>query len=84
VPSEVPGYVLGLVRFPFTRYAVALGLAELPYTLATVYLGSSFLEGRSGMILIIGSLLALGSVATFSALQRFISGRRPGFQPEGD
>ncbi|HKR36404.1 MAG TPA: VTT domain-containing protein [Steroidobacteraceae bacterium] len=84
LPSEVPGYVLGLVRFPFTRYAVALGLAELPYTLATVYLGSSFLEGRSGMILIIGSLLALGSVATFSALQRFISGRRPGFQPEGD
>ena len=84
LPSEIPGYVLGLLRFPFTRYAVALGLAELPYTLATVYLGSSFVEGRSGMILIIGSLLGLGSVATFLALQRFISERRPDFQPAGN
>jgi uncharacterized membrane protein YdjX (TVP38/TMEM64 family) len=68
LPSEIPGYVLGLVRYPFSRYVVALALAELPYTVATVYLGASFVEGRVGFILIIGALLALVSLVTFHAL----------------
>ena len=43
LPSEVPGYLLGLVRYPFWRYLLALALAELPYAVGTVYLGESFL-----------------------------------------
>jgi uncharacterized membrane protein YdjX (TVP38/TMEM64 family) len=60
LPSEVPGYILGLVRYPVTRYLIALAVAELPFTVATVYLGDSFVAGRGGLILIIGALLALG------------------------
>lgn len=67
VPSEIPGYVLGLVRYPFFRYLVALGLAELPYTFATVYLGASFVVGSVGSILITGALIALLSLLTFYA-----------------
>ena len=70
LPSEILGYVLGLVRYPFARYVVALGLAELPYTFATVYLGASFVEGRVGLILITGALIALLSLITFYALRR--------------
>ena len=70
LPSEIPGYVLGLVRYPFSRYVLALGLAELPYTFATVYLGASFVEGRVGLILITGTLIALLSLVTFYALRR--------------
>ncbi|HEV8332734.1 MAG TPA: VTT domain-containing protein [Steroidobacteraceae bacterium] len=70
LPSEIPGYVLGLVRYPFSRYVLALGLAELPYTFATVYLGASFVEGRVGLILITGALIALLSLVTFYALRR--------------
>jgi uncharacterized membrane protein YdjX (TVP38/TMEM64 family) len=70
LPSEIPGYVLGLVRYPFARYLLALGLAELPYTFATVYLGASFVEGRVGLILITGALIALLSLITFYALRR--------------
>lgn len=70
LPSEIPGYVLGLVRYPFFRYVLALGLAELPYTFATVYLGASFVEGRVGLILITGVLIALLSLVTFHALHR--------------
>jgi uncharacterized membrane protein YdjX (TVP38/TMEM64 family) len=47
-----------------------LGLAELPYTFATVYLGASFVEGRVGLILITGALIALLSLVTFHALRR--------------
>jgi uncharacterized membrane protein YdjX (TVP38/TMEM64 family) len=70
LPSEIPGYVLGLVRYPFSRYLLALGLAELPYTLATIYLGASFVEGRVGLILITGALIALLSLLTFYVLRR--------------
>lgn len=70
LPSEIPGYVLGLVRYPFFRYVLALGLAELPYTFATVYLGASFVEGRVGLILITGALIALLSLVTFYVLHR--------------
>lgn len=77
LPSEIPGYVLGLVRYPAGRYALALGLAELPYAVGTVYLGASFVEGRSGTILITGALIALFSLVTFYALRRALreSGR---------
>lgn len=67
VPSEIPGYVLGLVRYRFFIYVLALGLAELPYTLATVYLGASFVSGRIGSILIAGALIAMLSVLAFYA-----------------
>ena len=33
----IPGYVLGLVRYPVARYLLALAVAELPFTVATVY-----------------------------------------------
>jgi uncharacterized membrane protein YdjX (TVP38/TMEM64 family) len=70
LPSEIPGYVLGLVRYPFSRYVLALGLAELPYTFGTVYLGASFVAGRVGLILVTGALIALISLVTFYALRR--------------
>lgn len=76
LPSEIPGYVLGLVRYPFFRYVLALGLAELPYTLATVYLGASFVEGRAGLILITGTLIALLSLGTFYALRKTMRNAR--------
>jgi uncharacterized membrane protein YdjX (TVP38/TMEM64 family) len=70
LPSEIPGYVLGLVRYPLARYLIALAIAELPYAVATVYLGSSFVAGRSGMILAIGALLVLGSVCAVHAVRQ--------------
>jgi uncharacterized membrane protein YdjX (TVP38/TMEM64 family) len=72
LPSEIPGYVLGLVRYPIARYVVALGLAELPYTLATVYLGASFVAGHSAVILGVGAAIALFSVAMFYGWRRAI------------
>ena len=54
LPSEVPGYLLGLVRYPFWRYLLALALAELPYAVGTVYLGESFLDRHLLMLLALG------------------------------
>lgn len=70
LPSEIPGYLLGLVRYPLPRYLVALAVAELPYALATVLLGASFLERRSGVLLAVGLLLVAGSLFAFQRLRR--------------
>jgi uncharacterized membrane protein YdjX (TVP38/TMEM64 family) len=70
LPSEIPGYLLGLVRYPFWRYLAAVALGELPYALATVYLGATFVEARSGRVLLIGLALAAVSVSAFYLLRR--------------
>lgn len=72
LPSEIPGYVLGLVRYPFGRFLLALALAELPYTIATVYLGAGFVSARVGLVLAIGFALAGLSLGAFYLLRRHL------------
>lgn len=74
LPSEIVGYVLGLARYPFLRYAVALSIAELPYTLATVYLGNGFIEGQGSVILAVGAAIAGLSLLTLYLWRRTIEG----------
>lgn len=66
LPSEVPGYLLGLVRYPFWRYLAALALAELPYAVGTVYLGESFLDRHLLLLLALGGG---GAVLMFFAVR---------------
>ena len=61
VPSEIPGYVLGILRYPFLLYLLALALTELPYVVGVVYLGDHFLQGESLGILLLGiAIVVLG------------------------
>jgi uncharacterized membrane protein YdjX (TVP38/TMEM64 family) len=46
MPSEIPGYVLGLLRYPFARYLLILALAELPYAIGVTYLGGALINGQ--------------------------------------
>jgi len=77
LPSEIPGYVLGIARYPFHRYVAALALTELPYALGTIYLGQSFLARRSVLLLALG-LVAIVFSATFYRLFRHGLGDRRG------
>jgi uncharacterized membrane protein YdjX (TVP38/TMEM64 family) len=74
------GWILGgAATYTIGRYLgrqAALAVAELPFTVATVYLGNSFVEGRSGLILAIGASIALGSVCAAYALRRVMSEAR--------
>ena len=70
VPSEIPGYVLGTLRYRFVVYAVALGITEIPYALATVYLGNSFLERRGYAVALGGVSLLIGSIWVYRRYQR--------------
>jgi uncharacterized membrane protein YdjX (TVP38/TMEM64 family) len=74
MPSEVPGYLLGLLRYPFWWYLAALLLAELPYAAATVYLGASFIERRTYMLLGVGAAVAALSGWALYTLHRRVPG----------
>ena len=50
-PSDVVGYVFGLLQFPRRVYLAALLCAELPYAAGTVLLGAAFLEERWSWLL---------------------------------
>lgn len=73
LPSEIPGYLLGLARYSLPKFAAALAIAELPFALGTVYLGASFLERRIPMLLALGALGIAFSVWAARRLRRHIS-----------
>jgi uncharacterized membrane protein YdjX (TVP38/TMEM64 family) len=70
LPSEIPGYVLGLVRYSLPRYLLALGFVELLYTVAAVHLGAGFVERRAGTVIATGVAVAAFSVVSFYVLRR--------------
>ena len=78
VPSEIPGYVLGVLRYRFALYIAALAITELPYALGTVFLGESFLQGESLLFLAIGSGAILISVLAYQAHRRLLKSPQSG------
>ena len=73
LPSEVPGYLLGLVRYSFRRYLAVLGIVELTYGIVTVYLGQEVLERRLLPVLAGLTLLALITLAAAYRLRASIA-----------
>ncbi|MBT8140821.1 MAG: TVP38/TMEM64 family protein [Gammaproteobacteria bacterium] len=72
VPSEVPGYVLGTLRFRIDYYLAALALTELPYALGTVLLGESFLQRNlSTTVGIIAAALLVAVIGYHIFKQKF-------------
>jgi uncharacterized membrane protein YdjX (TVP38/TMEM64 family) len=78
VPSEVPGYLLGLLRYPFGKYLAAVALAELPYAVATIYLGAGFIERRTTVLVGVGVALAAFSGWALYTLQHRLSAYNSG------
>ena len=67
VPSEIPGYVLGLAGCRFRTFLLAMALGELPYAIGAVLLGESFLTGNALLLLVIG---LVGVAATWLVFRR--------------
>lgn len=70
LPSEIPGYVLGGIRYGFAPFAIALAIVELPYALGTIYIGESFLEQRGWLLIAIAAALALAVVIAYGVYRK--------------
>ncbi len=73
VPSELPGYVLGLARYPFSRYLAVVAIAELPYAIGAVFLGASVLNRRLGLLLTLGAFAILVSALALRMLRKRVA-----------
>jgi uncharacterized membrane protein YdjX (TVP38/TMEM64 family) len=62
MPSEIPGYVLGLLRYPLVRYLAILALAEFPYAIGVTFLGGALMNGQ----MIRFGLVAFGGIVLLS------------------
>lgn len=83
VPSEIPGYVLGFVRYPFWRYLAVVALGELPFAVGTVFVGESFLERRTPLLVLLGVVGIGASLLAFRALHRRVSDVHPVAKRDG-
>jgi uncharacterized membrane protein YdjX (TVP38/TMEM64 family) len=54
LPSEIPAYLLGTVRFPLRTYALVLVIAEVPFALGAVYLADTFVRGNIPALILLG------------------------------
>lgn len=68
LPSEIPGYLLGLARYPMLKYLAALMIAELPYAVGTVMLGQGFVERDTATLV---AVCVIGAVALVVLAQLF-------------
>ena len=75
VPSEIPGYVLGILHSRFPLYLTALALTEIPYAIATVYLGEFFLEGESTVFILLGIAVIVLGVFLLQGIRQLMSQR---------
>jgi uncharacterized membrane protein YdjX (TVP38/TMEM64 family) len=74
LPSEVPGYVLGTVRYRLSKYLIALAVAELPFAIGAVYLGDAFMERDVVTLLAVGAGGVLFSLLAYAGFRRASAG----------
>lgn len=70
LPSEIPGYLLGLMHYPLHRYLGALMIAELPYAVGTVMLGVGFVERDTATLLAVSGVGAVALIVIAQILRR--------------
>lgn len=71
VPSEIPGYVLGALRYHFGRYLGACAIAEALFAVGAVYLGDTFVRRQYVPLIAI----AVGGVILSAAALYFLHKR---------
>lgn len=62
LPSEVPGYLCGLLGVRFRIYAGALAIAEVPYAVGTVLAGESVVQRQGWWLVVLGVIAVLLSL----------------------
>jgi uncharacterized membrane protein YdjX (TVP38/TMEM64 family) len=82
VPSEIPGYLFGWMKYPFRRFIVAIGIAEAIYAVGVIVAGEKLLKAETGpLVLILTAMAAVAGVAGY-ALRR-IKRQSDGTSPPG-
>jgi uncharacterized membrane protein YdjX (TVP38/TMEM64 family) len=71
VPSELPGYVFGALRYPLLKFMIAAGSAEAVYAIGVVLAGEGLVEAKPTVLVTTGVALVLVAVAAGYLLRRY-------------
>ena len=74
--SELPSYVLGLVRYPLSRYLPITVLAEALFALLEIYLGEAFLARSGATFAVVLLIFVALTVWAWKRLQREMAAAR--------
>ena len=84
LPSELPGYLFGLLRVRFRTYLAALALVELPFAVGTVVLGENIIRRQGGWLLAVAGLGIGCSLLALYLLHRRLARDAQGRGESGD
>lgn len=64
LPSEIPSFALGIMRYPLAKFAAVLLASELPFALWAVYLSTAFVGDRrlAFLVVLVAGFVAIGLV----------------------
>jgi uncharacterized membrane protein YdjX (TVP38/TMEM64 family) len=74
LPSELPGYLCGLLRVRLRHYLPALALAELPYAVGTVLLGEGVVRGKGAWVVVAAAASVIAGLLAAWLLRRKLRG----------
>lgn len=64
VPSEIPGYLFGGLKYPFLKFIAAISIAEAGYALGVIVAGDKLLAAGPGpLLLTLGVMAAVAIIA---------------------
>lgn len=75
-PSEIGGYVLGVLRYYFSKYFLATFLAELPFALIMIYASEAFIDQKITIFIVLIFAMLILTSATFYAFRHQIKKHR--------
>ncbi len=73
LPSEIPGYLLGIARYPFFKYLLATTISEIPYAFVTVYFIDAALRKDIIVLLIWGAIWIIAALFMVRMYRKIIS-----------
>ncbi len=74
IPAEVPGYVLGAIRYNFLKYFAATFLSESVFALVTIYGSKAIIERQLNILAALGGFLLVVFLVSFYFFSRAIRG----------
>lgn len=75
VPSEIAGYLLGIIQYPFAKYLAATFLSELPFALIIVYASNALIAQNIATFVALIALAIIVTIATLYLLNKKIKNR---------
>ncbi len=78
LPSEIPGYLLGILRYRFWPYFIATVLSEAPYALIAIYAVDAILKRDIILLLVWGAIWAFCALLLAKLIRKKLNRERTG------